>query len=105
MRNRDRRRKSGGKWSEARRDDLAEDLDILLGDLCRNWGFCLPIGGKELLSPDGSIDAPGFAQGVLMAEGFNPDLEAAGWRTTFERLFKDRYDEATSRSTFVSGVR
>ena len=37
------------RWSGKRGRTLADDLDILLGDLCTRWGFCNDLSGEQLV--------------------------------------------------------
>lgn len=82
-------------FSNKRADALADDLQFLLGDLCRNWGFCSALAddllaGGEPLTPDR------FATAVLAAEGWpEPNLESE-WRAKLRRVFTARYGAAVS---------
>jgi hypothetical protein len=66
------------------------DLDILLGDLCRQWGFCNRLSGRDLVERERSLSADEFATAMLSAEGFEPELETQ-WRRNFKRVFIERY--------------
>jgi hypothetical protein len=87
-------------WSKKRSPDLVEDLNILLGDLCVQWGFCNQLGGDDLIRDHQPITADGFAWAVLQAEGMNPEYELE-WRRKMKRLFVDRYGQSVSVSGFV----
>lgn len=69
---------------------LERDLDVLLDDLCREWGFCTRLNGRQLIAETGSIDAETFAQAVLVAEGLNPEYEVR-WMRNMKRVFSERY--------------
>src|SRR5215203_7047226 len=63
------------RWSGKRGRTLADDLDILLGDLCTGWGFCNDLSGEQLVRDHDSLTGDAFAIAVLGAEGFNPETE------------------------------
>ena len=76
-------------FSQARGDTLVADLEILLGDLCTQSGFCNRLIAQELLSKV-SLTAADFALTVLEAEGFDPELEPK-WKRELSRVFVARY--------------
>ena len=87
-------------FSKKRGATLAEDLDILLGDLCVRWGFCNHLSGAELTKAQ-PLTADAFARAVLAAEGDpEPELELA-WSRKFRRLFVERYGEAITPTDYV----
>gem|GEM_PF-1037100 len=91
------------EWSKKRRETLEADLDVLLGDLCTNWGFCNRLSGVDLLAAGGTVEADAFAAAVLRAEGMDPELEIA-WRRRFRRAFADRYGRSKiSESSYTAG--
>ena len=71
-------------------ETLEADLDILLGDLCRRWGFCTRLSGSELIKGVRPLSADEFATAILSAEGFKPELEPE-WHRSFKRVFTARY--------------
>jgi hypothetical protein len=88
------------QWSKKRSANLVEDLNILLGDLCTQWGFCNQLGGDELVRDYQIVTADDFAQAVLRAEGMNPEYELA-WRRKMKRLFINRYGQSVSVGNFM----
>ncbi|HXI86069.1 MAG TPA: hypothetical protein VNH64_01315, partial [Parvularculaceae bacterium] len=73
-----------------RRSNLADDLDLLIGDLCSNWGFCNQLCAKELLLDGGELTAIEFAEAVIKAESMDPELEVT-WLRRISRAFTERY--------------
>jgi hypothetical protein len=73
---------------------LADDLNLLLGDLCTKWGFCNHLSGEQLVGEHDSLTAEAFADAVLLAEGLSP-LTAVGHRRNLRRLFVTRYGAAS----------
>ena len=88
------------RWSEKRRDDLAEDLDILLGDLCVIWGFCNRLSGAELVRDHPRLTGDLFATAVLRAEGWTSDHHG-DWHGHIMGVFGHRYGPAVSKTDFV----
>ena len=81
---------------------LADDLDILLYDLCVHWGFCNQLTGHALAQDGRQLSAEDFAMAVLVAEGFpQPELELE-WLRKFKRLFVERYGQTVSASDYVT---
>jgi hypothetical protein len=87
------------EWSKKRGENLMEDLDIVLGDLCVIWGFCNGLTGWELTRDDAVITAASFANAVLTAEGLNAQ-EAAAWFPKIQSIFVERYGDSISEKTF-----
>ena len=88
-------------FSKKRGATLAEDLDILLGDLCVHWGFCNSLSGLELINRQRPLTPEAFASAVLVAEGFaKPELELE-WSRKVRQLFIDRYGETISLSDYA----
>jgi hypothetical protein len=52
-----------------RKTDLSDDLDSLLDDLCREWGFCNRPAAVDLVTEGALLSASEFARAVLRAEG------------------------------------
>jgi hypothetical protein len=88
------------RWSEKRRDDLAGDLEILLGDLCVIWGFCNRLSGASLVQDHPRLTGDLFATAVLRAEGWTSDHHG-DWHGRIKRVFCDRYGQSVSQSGFV----
>ena len=81
--------------SDRRGATLEEDLQILLGDICKGGGFC-SAGIREVLTTEEPLTAAAFAYAVLLAEGW-PDPESEyEYRPTFIRLFTERYGPSIS---------
>jgi len=73
-----------------RAPSLLDDLQILLGRLCTEWGFCNALA-DDLLIEGMPLTADSFATGVLRAEGWpEPELELK-WRPGLKRAFVARY--------------
>lgn len=101
---RDRQIEQLEQLSEKRGATLAEDLDILLGDLCRLYGFCNHLSGNDLMSRGPTLSAADFATAVLVAEGFpDPDDEWT-WKTRFQKLFTLLYGVTISASEYQQRV-
>lgn len=89
------------EWNKERRENLAEDLDILLADLCAIWGFCSGLTGWELTRDGTVITADRFAQAVVEAEGMTPSEginsdEMDAWLPKIRAAFAARYGEAVT---------
>jgi hypothetical protein len=80
-------------WSTKRGETLGDDLDLLIGDLCVQWGFCNRLCGDDLLRSGGAIDAEAFAVAVLRAEAMEPEIETK-WRRAIGRAFVERYGQS-----------
>ena len=77
-----------------------DDLGLLIGDLCTEWGFCNALHPEDFVRTDHVLTAPDFADAVLRAEGMNPDYELQ-WRRRLMRLFVDRYGPETSPEAYA----
>lgn len=88
------------KWSKKRKPDLADDLDLLLGDLCVGWGFCNRLSPHDLISPGKSLTAVEFARAVLLAEGMNPDYQVR-WLRAIRDTFVTRYGTSVSPESYA----
>ena len=86
-------------WSKNRRPDLEGDLDLLLGDLCTEWGFCNQLTADELIANGGELTAEDFAACVLAAEAMNPEYEVE-WRRRIRDVFRARYGHSASPQTY-----
>ena len=58
------------------------DLDLLLGDLCREWGFCNHLTAKELLAAGKALTDTEFAhvadaEGSALFKGLLPVMSAS----------------------------
>ena len=81
-------------WTANRRQTLAEDIEVLIGALCVEWGFCNSLGANNLLADRDALEADEFAEAVLVAEGMNP-LSNADWQGKIRRVFVERYGQAS----------
>jgi hypothetical protein len=73
--------------------DLSEDLDLLLRDLCIQWGFCNRLTGEALISQTGQLTASSFAVAVLAAEGMNPGHQRK-WLLKIEAKFIEHFGQS-----------
>ena len=87
------------EWNKKRVETLAEDLDILLSDLCTIWGFCNGLTGWELAHDGKMITAESFAHAVVTAEELKPH-EAGAWLPKISAAFVERYGAAVSKAEF-----
>jgi hypothetical protein len=91
------------QWSTKRGGDLEEDLAILLGDVCVNWGYCNRLSAADLIAHGPHLNGDIFADAILRAEGHNPEMEGTMHRR-LKRLFTDRYGSGVSALTYLPGV-
>jgi hypothetical protein len=87
-------------WTEKRRATLSEDLDLLLGDLCAQWGFCNRLSGEDLVREHPIITGESFATAVLNAEGMSPLPHGEHWEA-IKSVFCRRYGHAVSDKDYV----
>ena len=87
-------------WTEKRRADLSEDLDLFLGDLCREWGFCNRLTGSDLVRRTADLTSSTFAAAVLKAEGLNPEYELERTRR-LKAKFAERYGHFVSAGSYA----
>jgi hypothetical protein len=99
-RDRDRQYKELGRFDRRRGETLADDLDLLLGDLCRLYGFCNHLSGAELLRRGQILTAERFAHDVLVAEGFDEPQYEVSWTGEFRRIFTLRYGARISQADY-----
>ena len=86
-------------WSTKRMADLVDDLDLLIGDLCQEWGFCNQLRASELIEDRALLTAEDFACAVLQAEGMNTEFEP-GWRRRIRNKFIKRYGSSVSEASY-----
>ncbi|HEX8364618.1 MAG TPA: hypothetical protein VF603_04965 [Allosphingosinicella sp.] len=87
---RDGSRRDTRGFSSERAPSLLDDLQILLGNFCREWGFCNALA-DDLIVEGVPLTADSFATAVLRAEGWpEPELEWE-WRPRFKKAFVARY--------------
>ena len=87
------------EWSKKRGATLAEDFDILLGDLCVIWGFCGGLTGWELTHEGKTVTAEAFAEALIIAEE-EPPAGVDVWLPKIRAVFVERYGPAVSEETF-----
>jgi hypothetical protein len=80
--------------------DLSKDLGFLLGDLCRDWGFCNRLSAADLDTAGGVLTAIDFARAVLQAEGMNPESEA-NWDREIRERFVERLGPSVSEESYA----
>jgi hypothetical protein len=69
---------------------LAEDLDMLLDEVCAKWQYRNELTGAELIAKKSPVTALDFTRAVLVAEGLKPDNEPNLVRQV-KRKFVQRY--------------
>jgi len=72
------------------RQHRLRDLDLLLGDLCREWGFCNHLTAKELVPAGKALTDTEFAHAVRRAEKMHPDYEPT-WTQRICEKFSARF--------------
>jgi hypothetical protein len=90
---------SGMGWSRKRKPDLADDLGILLGDLCVEWGFCNRLMPEDLIAAGKILTADEFARAVLVAEGMDPNYSK--WLHPIRDKFIERYGSSVSMDSYA----
>lgn len=85
--------------STKRKDDLIEDLDLLLGELCTQSGFCNGLTAAQLFCATSQISAADFSRAILEAEGMDPDNHLEHQRSIRTR-FRGRYGEYVDEATY-----
>ena len=83
-----------------RKAGLADDLNLLLDDLCTEWGFCNQLRANALLAPGHVLSADDFAAAVLQAEGMSAEHEVA-WRRRIKVKFAERYGASVSEEIYA----
>ena len=98
---RDKDRYSPPEWvsSKQQGETLADDLQLLLGDLCRQWGFCSALA-HDMLAESGALTPDSFARAVLIAEGWPEDDLPWDWRETMTKVFDARYGPSISTTDY-----
>ena len=88
------------EWSKKRGATLAEDFDILLGDLCFIWGLCGGLTGWELTHEGTIVTAEAFAEAVVALDEELEPAAAAGWLPQISAVFVERYGPSVSAKDF-----
>ena len=101
MMERDKDRWSPSDWSSSQRrgETLADDLQLLFGDLCSHWGICGAVA-DHILEEDETLTADLFASRVLIAEGWPPEELPYDWRDRLIKMFTNRYGGSVSASKY-----
>ena len=79
--------------------NLADDLDILLGELCSEWDFCAGVKGADLIKNGKMLTSKVFTETVILAEGMTLKDEK-NWIRRIKRRFVQRYGHEISESTW-----
>lgn len=85
---------ASNRWTADRRPTLTADIEVLIGALCTEWGFCNNLSASDLLADQGILDANDFAEAVLGAEGMDP-LTNANWQRKIRRVFVERFGQSS----------
>ena len=88
------------RFSAERADNLADDLQILLSDLCREWGFCHALA-DNIVEGDDPLTPDAFATAILAAEGWPAPAADLKWRPKLKSLFVQRYGAAVSADEYA----
>ena len=91
------------RLSERRGATLEEDLQILLGDICKAGGFC-SASLFDVLDVDEPLTAEAFAHAVLLAEGWPDPENEYEYRPDFVRLFTERYGPTITARDYQAGT-
>jgi hypothetical protein len=78
-----------------KREQLLRDLDLLLGDLCREWGFCNRLSAADLVAAVNVLSDIDFAHAVLRAEKMDPESESK-WARRIQGRFDARFGSSIS---------
>lgn len=78
---------------------LAEDLDMLLDEICAKWQYRNELTGEELIAKKSPVTALDFTRAVLVAEGLKPDSEPNLVRQV-KRKFIQRYGLEVAPETY-----
>lgn len=80
--------------------NLADDLDILLGELCTEWDFCAGVKGADLVKNGKMLTSKVFTETVILAEGMVLKDEK-NWIRRIKRRFVQRYGHEVSPQTWT----
>ena len=78
---------------------LAEDLNVLLDDLCSEWDFCAGVRAADILDNKKMLTSKVFTDAVLDAETELPGPRAV-WERRIKRKFVQRYGHEVSSKTY-----
>ena len=103
-RDKDRWSPPGRASSKRQAETLLDDLQLLLGDLCVQWGFCSALA-DDILPESGIITAERFANALLIAEGWPEADLPLQWQEPMMKVFKARYGTSVSASDYEQRLR
>ncbi len=78
---------------------LADDINILLDDLCSEWDFCAGVRAADILDGSKLLTSKVFTDAVLDAEAELPGPRAS-WERRIKRKFVQRYGHEISAKTY-----
>lgn len=82
---------------------LERELQILIGKLCTEWGFCIPPDDAERIVRSDPLTGEEFAVAILRAEGMDPDNELY-WSRRIRNRFIDTFGSSfVSTTTYEAG--
>jgi len=79
--------------------NLADDLDLLLSELCAEWDFCAGVKGDDLVKDGKMLTSKVFTETVILAEGMKLANEK-NWIRRIKRRFVQRYGHEVSIATW-----
>jgi len=79
--------------------NLADDLDILLSELCAEWDFCAEVKGDDLVKDGKMLTSKVFTETVILAEGMKL-VNEKNWIRRIKRRFVQRYGHEVSITTW-----
>ncbi len=80
--------------------NLADDLDILLAELCAEWDFCAGVKGADLTKDGKMLTSKVFTETVIAAEG-DSLTGVKNWTRRIKRRFVQRYGHEVSEATWT----
>jgi len=78
---------------------LEKQIRYLLGDLCVDWGFCIPPADADRIARSKRLEADEFAAEVLRAEGMFSEYETK-WFPRIKQRFIERFGSSVSVEDF-----
>ena len=85
-------------------ETLLDDLQLLLGDLCRESGLCNALA-DDIRPESGIVSSDHFANAVLRAEGWPEDDLPLQWQETMRKVFEARYGSSIWASAYEQRLR
>ncbi len=77
------------------REELLKEIDVLLDELYRAWGFYRRLHARDVVPPGPVLTDVAFAHAVLRAEDMSPDSEP-DWVRRIRSLFIARFGASVS---------